>query len=248
MSRFRSTIECHDCHQQVNDLREHRKVCAQRRGAGAGTVECFGCHQQVPNLRDHQKVCVKRTRGAASVPVANTRDVFFVLDVSGSMTGAKLAAGKAAIQDMHATLPDTDRMAVICFDDGAFFKLRPRPNGELKRKQEIAPLMDRIFAKGGTAFYDALWIAIEQITDKTRRSLIIALTDGDDNKSTHTLDQVHTLLGQYPNITLSIVHIGPDSARNGHYETLAVQGHGAYVMVEETTEIVTTVRRFYVNA
>jgi len=67
------TIECFNCHQQVNDLRAHRAVCTKPREyreprsrdsheqsstrPPRRPIECFNCHQQVDDLRAHRAVC-----------------------------------------------------------------------------------------------------------------------------------------------------------------------------------------------
>jgi Mg-chelatase subunit ChlD len=261
MSRFgRGTVECYDCHADVADLKSHRRACPGKAGGGRkGTVECYDCHQQVADLKAHRnggacgkkKLSGKQSRHAHPVqPAANAKqtgiDVFVTLDVSDSMTGARLAAAKEAILDLHVnTLEEHDRLSLITFDTKAFFKLKPRPNGELARKKEIEPLLDRIFARGATAFYDALWMALQQIQDRSRPTRIFALSDGEDNSSTHTMAEVLKLAKDYPAVTLDIVYINDASVvAPAAYRQLVDEYRGA-VKVVTTTKIVETVKVFF---
>jgi len=164
--------------------------------------------------------------------------VFFLVDVSSSMDGDRLNEAKRAITEVHqGGLQDEDRMALITFDTKAFFKLKPRANGQLARQGEIAPLLGRIFARGATALYDALWLALEQLEDVTRPTQFLVLTDGEDNSSTHTLAQVLERAKAFPALTLDIKQIGPGLgvARTPAFEQLA-EGRGSYQII--TTEMI----------
>lgn len=97
----------------------------------------------------------------------------------------------------------------------------------------MATLLPRIRAEGATALYDALIMAIEQVNDKTKKTIMTVLTDGEDNSSRNTLEQVMTLLKEYPAITLHIVHIDTVGARLAAYEQLC-RDRGDYVVINDT--------------
>ena len=234
MSRsFRSTVECYDCRQQVTDLKAHRSVCVKHK---ATTMECYDCHQQVTDLKNHRKICLRKD---VVVMADNTKDVYFLIDVSGSMAGFKLDQSKETVTSIFSDMNEKDRLAIVAFDSGAFFKLRPRPVGQVRRQNELPELLSKMFAKGNTAIYDAIWISVEQIQDKNRSTLMIVITDGEDNSSKHTLAEVMKMISEYPKIQLDIVQI--DSQRNPNYEQLA-QGRGSYSVIQEI-EIQTTVKK-----
>jgi Mg-chelatase subunit ChlD len=163
------------------------------------------------------------------------------------MEGNKLTQAKQAISDLHKEMPPNDRIAVVAFDDGAFFKLRPHPVEMIRRKGEIPGLLDRIFAKGRTALYDAIWIGVEQLYDKSRKTLMLVLTDGEDNSSKHTHQEVLDLLGKYTNIELNIIHIDGSGVINDKYKELC-RDRGTYTVIEETkivTEVTMIFRTYY---
>ena len=252
-SHFKSTVECYDCHQQVYNLKDHRKTCSNSKYSKStinssktfnSTVECYDCHQQVNNLRDHRKICPRNTK-ITNPAMVNTRDIYFIVDVSGSMSGVKLDSAKSVITEVHTSLPDNDRMAIITFDDHPFFKLRPRAVGQIKQQNEIPELMNRIFAKGSTALYDAIWIAIEQLQDKSRKTLMIVLTDGMDNSSKHSYNEVLDLLKEYPNIELNIVHIDKSKEINALYQKMC-ENRGTYKVIDDD-EIVPVIKRIIIE-
>lgn len=230
-----STITCHDCHAEVRNLMQHRALCPNSRRAKA--------------LLSTQKEANKIVR---SIVTTNSKDVLFLLDVSGSMAGTKLESAKDALRQIVDTMKEVDRFGLITFDSNAFHKLKLRSLGQLTRQNEIEPLLGRIFAKGGTALYDAVVMGIEQIHDKQRKSMIFVLTDGEDNASTNTLADAMQLLDQYPKISLNIIHVDAGGVRSEAYERLCTDNGrtGTYKVVTETTivkEVTTTFKTHYEN-
>lgn len=213
--RHYGTVQCHDCHQQVADLRSHRSVCIDR------------------SKPKERKANRKRPAPAAA---ADAITVFMLLDVSGSMEGTKLKAIKEATAACFDKMEPSDRFAICTFDQGAFFKLKPRPVEQLRRQNELPDTLGRIFAKGGTALYDAIVLTLEQLHDKQARNQIIVLTDGEDNASKHTLDSVVKLLAEYPAISLSIIHVDSTGKTSEAYKRLAAEAHGSYQVVEQEDE------------
>jgi Mg-chelatase subunit ChlD len=94
------------------------------------------------------------------------------------MAGRKLEQVKNAARSVHQALEDKDRLAIISFDTKPFWRLKPRPNGQIKRQGELENILDRMTAQGSTALYGA--IVMRRKEQKTR---IIFLTDGRDTLS-----------------------------------------------------------------
>jgi Mg-chelatase subunit ChlD len=211
---FKATVECYDCHEQVRDLKAHRATCTRSHRA-----------KSVVGSRADRAPKLKKT---GPRPTDHT-DHYALLDVSGSMAGSRLRQAKETFADIVAGLPDADRLAIITFDDQAFFKLRPRPVEQIKRQQELPALLERIFAQGRTALYDAILLAVSQIRDKEMRTIINVLTDGEDNASKHTLAEVRALVAEYPRIRLNIIHIG--AAAIADYQQLCTAFSGHYEVV-----------------
>lgn len=225
--RFSSKVECYDCHQYVYNLKEHRNVCV--------------------NTKKKNKNKNKRLKKGSIIE--NTRDFYFLLDVSGSMAGYRLSSSKSVLKDIETSMSETDRIAVVTFDNSAYFKLKPRPVGQIRRQKELEPLLSRIYAQGLTAIWDAIYLSISQIRDKQRDTLIIVLTDGDDNSSSHTYEECILLLDEYINVTLNIIHI--ENTFNSQYDIMARDhGRGDYILIEDTeiiTTIKTTFKKYYIN-
>jgi uncharacterized protein with von Willebrand factor type A (vWA) domain len=222
-----ATVRCYDCNQQVAELKPHRKVC--------------------PNSRQNRSRVECTSSSSSSKPsdcqYIEATDFYALIDVSGSMNGQKLENAKSVLSSFFDSMKESDRLAIISFDSEAFFKLKPRPVGQLRRQNELPEILSRIFAQGQTALYDAIWLAVSQIRDKNRKTILNVLTDGQANASSHSYGQIIELLEQDPSITLNIVHIDNSGSRLLRYDELCYR-RGTYVVIKET-EIVSETTRIY---
>ncbi|KAI8611472.1 hypothetical protein BC830DRAFT_653608 [Chytriomyces sp. MP71] len=115
-----------------------------------------------------------------------TKSVMFVLDVSGSMSGSRIKTCRTSINNIiqnHCT--DADSISMIKFSNIPFVLFT-----SLNKRQHLSNMLSQVrdgtIVSGGTAFYDAVSRAVQQITEtdpRTKQKWIIALTDGEDNRS-----------------------------------------------------------------
>jgi VWFA-related protein len=102
-------------------------------------------------------------------------DVRLVFDISGSLSDADLNRHTAAMRQLEAALKPGDRCEVSAFS---------------RRTEEIAPLGDpkadiqiKRTTRDGTAFFDAVGLAMVTSPRPGRRQLTIVLSDGNDTSS-----------------------------------------------------------------
>ena len=110
-------------------------------------------------------------------------EVALVVDSSGSMAGAALASAKTAAKSFLAQLPATTPVSVIGF--GATPTLVSRRSTD--RAAQLAAV-DALVARGETAMYDALAMALTQLSTTGTRPVVVLLSDGADTASAATLD------------------------------------------------------------
>jgi len=108
------------------------------------------------------------------------RDVIFVTDISGSMTGTPLEQSKLGLKYAIGQLGGRDRFDVISFDDEPyplFGGLRPAKGAAL---EEATNFVSGLQPQGGTNIRGALMRAVELLgpRDGARPRAIIFLTDG----------------------------------------------------------------------
>jgi len=114
----------------------------------------------------------------ALVRRATARDITFVIDISGSMSGQKLAQAKAAGRMLLGTLGREDRFRLIAFsNDVEEFRdgWTAATESERSRGQEW---LEELRANGGTNIAGALERALESGESSGRLALVLFLTDG----------------------------------------------------------------------
>jgi Ca-activated chloride channel family protein len=113
-------------------------------------------------------------RAAGNTP----RDVTFVIDVSGSMSGAKMEQARAAGRQLLNTLGRDDRFRLIAFANDVD-EFRPRWTAATVTERRAAEeWLDGLSAAGGTNIGGALERALEASTPANRLGLVLFLTDG----------------------------------------------------------------------
>jgi Ca-activated chloride channel family protein len=116
-------------------------------------------------------------------------DVALVLDISGSMQGEKLAKAQAGARQLAAMLGEGDRLSLLVFSDRLHWMLEDlaMPAG-LPRVERV---LGGLQAAGGTAVYDAVAAAYGRLQERAPAGVntaVVALTDGQDNRSRQALD------------------------------------------------------------
>ncbi|MCB0215193.1 MAG: VWA domain-containing protein [Chloroflexi bacterium] len=106
-------------------------------------------------------------------------DVVLALDVSGSMTGAKLDAARAAAKDFLDILPEgPGQVGLVLFDQALQARLPLSPSfGALRAA------LDRMQAGGGTSIGGGIQAATELLSARREgvQAAMIVMTDGFDN-------------------------------------------------------------------
>lgn len=112
-------------------------------------------------------------------PATAPFNLVLLLDVSGSVDNYVNFIRKAARQFVE-TSGKTDRIAIIIFNDDV-----KQLSTFTADHRKLSESLDTFDAGGGTAFYDALAYTLAETlrTLRGERTAIVALTDGDDNRS-----------------------------------------------------------------
>ncbi len=106
------------------------------------------------------------------------KNLVFVLDSSGSMSGQKILRAKAAVRFVINHLDENDRFSIIDFDDGVTL-FTPELVPAVPRNRENALLfIDRIEDSGGTNINEALLRALRMTEAGDRPNYVLFLTDG----------------------------------------------------------------------
>ena len=109
-----------------------------------------------------------------------------VIDNSGSMRPRRQKVEAAALQLVKASNPQ-DQVFIVNFNDEAYLDC-PFTNSIAKLEEGLA----RIDSRGGTAMRDAISMSIDYMKEegKLDKKVILVVTDGDDNMSSITLEEL----------------------------------------------------------
>ena len=124
-----------------------------------------------------------------------------IVDNSGSMTSKRSRVAAAALELVKQSNPD-DEVFIVNFNDDTHFD-QPLTNDVKKLQAALA----RMEARGGTAMRDALSKSITYVkkNGKKDKKVLVVITDGNDNSSDISLDQ---LIRQAQNSEVLVYSIG----------------------------------------
>ena len=109
---------------------------------------------------------------------ASSRDVTFVLDVSGSMSGGKLEQAKAAGRQLLGSLSGNDRFRLIAFSNDVEDFREGWTAATASSRNAGLRWLNGLRASGGTNIAGALERALEVNESSGRLALVLFLTDG----------------------------------------------------------------------
>lgn len=73
--------------------------------------------------------------------------------------------------------------------------------------KEIDAFVNKVLPAGSTAYYDALYLSIDHLSKHQSKAVVVALTDGQDNASAHTVREVIALARQ-KKISIYVIGLG----------------------------------------
>jgi Ca-activated chloride channel family protein len=106
------------------------------------------------------------------------KNLIFVVDSSGSMSGKKISQAKDAVRFIINHLDEKDRFSLIDFDDGVSVLSSEIVQASKENRDRALRFVDEIEDSGGTNINDALLQALTMIQSGNRPNYILFLTDG----------------------------------------------------------------------
>jgi Ca-activated chloride channel family protein len=109
-----------------------------------------------------------------------------IIDNSGSMRDKRAKVAAATLALVRASNPQ-DEMFIVNFNDDAY--LDCPFTSDIKKLEEA---LDKIDSKGGTAMRDAISMSVDYLKDKGKKDkkVLLVVTDGNDNTSNESLEQL----------------------------------------------------------
>jgi Ca-activated chloride channel family protein len=192
-------------------------------GLASATFEVFedGKLQKVTSFRKER------------VPVA----LGILIDNSGSMLPKRAKVNEAALQLVDASQQE-DRVFVVNFGEDAFLDQDYTPDvGKLRAA------LERVETRGSTALYDALIAAVDHMerTSPVQKKILLVVTDGRDNASQATFQEVLRKLQSKNGPVLYAIALEqndrPDDGHRQSLRTLSEQTGGTAFFPSNLNEI-----------
>lgn len=176
------------------------------------------------------------------------RELVFVVDVSGSMSGTPLALCKAAMRDALVRMRPVDIFNVITFagSTGKAFA-RPRPASDAAIRDALA-YVDRLSAGGGTEMLDAVAAALSPDVEAGRHRYVFFLTDGEVGNDEQILASTRRLVAavEAAGRRARVFGIGAGSSVNRNLiEGIGREGKGLSTVVTSREDPERAVNRVY---
>ena len=166
------------------------------------------------------------------------RDVTFVVDVSGSMQGAKIRQAREAGRALLASLRTEDRFRIIDFStDVRSFRDGYTP-ATAPNLRDARAYIDALRAEGSTNISGALESALAERGDGERLPLVVFVTDGEPTVGERNADRIAALAARLRG-QARVFAIGVSAEVNATLiEQLAVEGRGTahFVRGDESVE------------
>jgi Ca-activated chloride channel family protein len=182
---------------------------------------------------DHTYALLVVTPPAQS-PVAIAREAIFIIDSSGSMTGASMEQARAALLLALDDLRPGDTFNIIDFDSTAqalFSTSRPADRDLIAHAKKF---VSSLVADGGTEMLGAIKLALPSgpVTPGTVRQVIF-MTDGQVGNEQALFRYIHEHLGDSRLFT-----IGIGSAPNSHFMRNAARfGRGTFTYIGDLGQV-----------
>jgi Ca-activated chloride channel family protein len=166
-------------------------------------------------------------------------NVYLVVDTSGSMEeGNKLPRTQEALRAFVGQIQgDRDQLGLVEFASGSKNFTPLRPLDETVRS-DLLKQIERMEPIGGTALIDAVYNAANDLlaqNDREAINALVVMTDGQENESSYTVDDLNNLLQSHPNQRLVIFTIAFGSdADERLLQEIANIGNGQFRRASET--------------
>ena len=172
-----------------------------------------------------------------------------IFDASGSMRDKLHRAIEAVQELLNAAIPEDEYCLVrISSEPELMVRMSKGPEG-------VAAAMNRIFPGGFTALLDSIYSGMQEVTrGQNRRKAIILISDGGDNRSLHTRQEIKQLVREADAQIYSIGIITPDAflvqpeeiIGPSLMENISNQSGGRLFRIHKVTDLPTSISKITV--
>ncbi|TQD28283.1 VIT and VWA domain-containing protein [Methanolobus vulcani] len=177
------------------------------------------------------------------------KDIIFVIDKSGSMSGFKIEQVKVAFSSIIDDLPEDDNFNVVFFDDDVDPQSSVIMSATETNKNNSASQVLDTYASGGTNINDALVEAIEMFgVESENVPIVVFLTDGEPTEGITSTALIRRNVLDANDVDAAIFTIAFGSENNYDFnflQALSLENKGIAVYFEENSEASEGISDFY---
>lgn len=192
-----------------------------------------GVFSEVLNNEYFQMLMVMPPDQSSSTPSPLAREVIYVIDTSGSMSGVSMEQAKLALLMALDRLRPYDRFNIIQFNsvtDQLFDQVHMATASNI---QQARHYVQQLQADGGTEMAPALHAALNNQTENQYVRQVVFITDGSVGNEKALFDIIKRKINQTRLFT-----VGIGSAPNSYFMRKAAQfGRGTFTYVSDVSEV-----------
>lgn len=165
--------------------------------------------------------------------VALPRELTFIIDSSGSMSGASMPQARAGLIEALGFLQPQDRFNIIDFDDNAVAMFNQPMPATTQHINQAKNFVNGLLADGGTNMAAALDLAFSQKPAEGYLKQVVFMTDGSVGNETALFKLIHQKLDKARLFT-----VGIGSAPNSYFMRKAAEfGRGSFTYIGNQNEV-----------
>ena len=175
-----------------------------------------------------------------------SKDVVFVFDTSGSMSGDKIEKAKAALRFGVESLSPRDRFNIISFSGEEHLMKATMVEAGKEAKQEARSFIDNLRAEGGTNINDSVVAALKQFQPGDRPAMVVFVTDGLPTVGTTDIKQIlkNAADANRASVRLFSFGVGHD-VNTSLLDKLAADNRGTSDYIEPNEDLEVKVSNFF---
>lgn len=174
------------------------------------------------------------------------KDMVFVIDTSGSMSGKKIEQAKNALDFCIKNLNEDDRFNIITFESNIEKFSDKLVSADPEEVSNALDFVNKIESRGGTNINEALLEALKMMNGDERPNIIVFLTDGKPTVGVRDIEKILENVENANTKNTRIFVFGVGYEVNTHLlDKISQQNKGVSEYVKPEEDIEVTISNFY---
>ncbi|NOR53379.1 MAG: VWA domain-containing protein, partial [Candidatus Aminicenantes bacterium] len=174
------------------------------------------------------------------------KNIIFVIDSSGSMSGKKMKQAKEAVRFVVNHLGEKDKFSLVDFDDGVNVFSSEIVAANPENRERALRFVDDIEDSGGTNINEALLQALKMVKAGERPNYVLFLTDGLPTVGITDIVEIMRNLGKANDFKTRIFVFGVGYDVNTELlDRISTENRGTSVYVDEGENLEVAISNYY---